>query len=143
MIKKLPKEIFDEIYRQVPRLCVEVIIDTPKGIVLTKRLIPPCVDMWHFPGGTVYMGEKLEEAVSRVANEEIGADVKIKNMIGIIEYPELFNYAIGVAFLCQLKSEKQEFKGSFQAEEIRAFKTIPDNMILEQKRFLDQNYRYQ
>ena len=83
------------------------------------------------------MEEKLEEAVSRVANEEISADVKVKNMIGIIEYPELFNYAIGVAFLCQLKSEKQEFKGSFQAEEIRAFKTIPDNMILEQKRFLD------
>lgn len=48
MIKKLPKEIFGEIYRQVPRLCVEVIIDTPKCIVLTKCMIPPCVDMWHF-----------------------------------------------------------------------------------------------
>lgn len=143
MIKKLPKEIFDEIYRQVPRLCVEVIVETLSGIVLTKRLIPPCIGMWHFPGGTVYMGEKFEEAVSRVANEEIGTDVKVKNMIGIIEYPELFNYAIGVAFLCQLKSEKQEFKGSFQAEEIRVFKTIPGDMILEQKRFLEQNYRCQ
>lgn len=136
MIKKLPTELFNEIYRQVPRLCVEVIIHISQGIVLTKRLIPPCIGMWHIPGGTVLFSEKLEEAVNRVANEEIGVDIKIKNMIGIIEYSELFNYSVGVVFLCEPKSEEQEFRGSFQAEEIKAFKTIPDNTIMEQKKFL-------
>ena len=136
MIKKLPAELFNEIYRQVPRLCVEVIVNTLQGIVLTKRLIPPCIGMWHIPGGTVLLGEKLEEAVDRIANEEIGIDIKIKNMIGIIEYSELFNYSVGVVFLCELKSEEQEFRGSFQAEEIKAFNTIPDNTITEQKKFL-------
>ena len=136
MIKKLPVELFNEIYRQVPRLCVDIIIYTSQGIVLTKRLIPPCIGMWHIPGGTVLLGEKLEEAVNRIANEEIGVDVKIKNMMGIIEYLELFNYSVGVVFLCELKPEEQEFRGSFQAEEIKAFKTIPDNTIVEQKKFL-------
>lgn len=136
MIKKLPAELFNEIYRQVPRLCAEVIINTSQGIVLTKRLIPPCIGMWHIPGGTVLFGEKLEEAVDRIANEEIGVDIKIKNMIGVIEYSELFNYSVGVAFLCELQSEEQEFRGSFQAEEIKVFKTIPDNTITEQKKFL-------
>ena len=144
MTKKLPKEIFDEIYRQVPRFCVEVVINTKQGIVLTKRLIPPCVGMWHLPGGTVYNGEKLDEAVHRVAYDELGAKIHIKNMVGIIEYQDLydkgFGHLVGIAFLCELKSEEQgqKFKGSFQAEEIETFETIPDNTIPEQKRFLER-----
>lgn len=142
MIQKLPKEIFDEIYRQVPRLCVEIIIDTPQGIVLTKRLILPCAGMWHIPGGTVHIGEKLEEAVHRVANDEVGVKVDIIGTIGIIEYVGLCEddsfHAVGVAFLCELKSEEQEFRGSFQAEEIETFKIIPENTIPEQKRFLER-----
>lgn len=152
-IKKLPKAIFDEIYRQVPRLCVEVIIsikdENSRGIVLTKRLIPPCIGMWHFPGGTVYIGEKLEEAVNRVADEELGINLekekKKKKMIGIIEYPGLFNYSVGIAFLCELISDdgnngEQKFRGSFQAEEIKTFHIdeIPENMIPEQKEFLEK-----
>lgn len=142
MIKKLPKELYDEIYGQFPRLCVEVIINTSEGIILTKRLIPPCVGMWHIPGGTVYHGERLEDAVSRVAYDELGIPVNIKNMIGIIEYIRLyeenFGHAIGVAFLCELKSEEQKFRGSFQAEEIKVFKTIPDDTVPEQKIFLEK-----
>ena len=149
--KKLPKEVFDKIYRQAPRLCVEVIIDTPQGIILTKRLIPPCIGMWHIPGGTVCLGEKLEEAVIRVADDELGVQIDIKNIVGIIEYLGLYgnghSHAIGIAFLCELKSEEQKFRGSFQAEEIKAFKTIPDNTIPEQKifleKFLDKNFRNQ
>ena len=142
MIKKLPTETFNEIYRQVPRLCVEVIIDTPQGIILTKRLVPACVGMWHIPGGTVYHGEKLEEAVSRVADDELGVNINIKDMIGVIQYPKLCekesSHAVGIAFLCELKPEGQKFRGSFQAEEIKAFKTIPDNTVPEQKRFLER-----
>lgn len=142
MMKKLPKEIFEEIYRQVPRLCVEIIVDTPQGVVLTKRLIPPCVGMWHIPGGTVYIGEKLEEAVHRVASNEIGVEIDIKNVMGIIDYVGLCEnsslHAVGIVFLCELKHGDRKFKGSFQAEEIEMFKTIPENTIPEQKRFLER-----
>lgn len=141
MIKKLPEKVFNEIYRQVPRLCAEVVIYTPNGVVLTKRLIPACAGMWHIPGGTVYLGEKLEEAVHRIAEDELGVKVNIKNMIGVIEYPktceETFRHAVGVAFLCELKPEEQNFRGSFQAEEIETFKIIPNNTVPEQKVFLE------
>lgn len=141
-IKKLPTKVFEEIYRQVPRLCVEVVIDTPKGIILTKRLIPACAGMWHIPGGTVYHGEKLKEAVHRIADDELGVEINIKNMIGVIEYPRIcekkYSHAIGIAFLCELKSEDQKFRGSFQGEEIETFKLIPDDTVPEQKIFLDR-----
>ena len=141
-MQKLPKEIFDKIYSRVPRLCVEIIVDTPQGVVLTKRLIPPCVGMWHIPGGTIYIGEKLEDAVHRVASNEIGVEIYIKNVIGIIEYVGLCEnsslHSVGIAFLCKLKPGEQKFRGSFQAEEIEMFKTIPDNTIPEQKAFLEK-----
>ena len=85
-IKKLTKEEFDKIYSRVPRVCIEAILDTPQGIILTKRLTPPCVGMWHFPGGTIYFGEKLEEAACRIADDELGVEINIKSMIGVIDY---------------------------------------------------------
>ena len=141
-IKKLPKNVFEEIYQHVPRLCIEVIIDTPQGIILTKRLISPWEGMWHIPGGTIYLGEKIDEALNRIADDEIGVKINIKNMIGIIEYlgqhEKGFAHSVGIAFLCELKQgEQQKLRGSFQGEEIEMFKTIPDSTIPEQKTFLD------
>lgn len=142
MIKKLPEETFKEIYRQVPRLCVEVVIDTPYGIILTKRLVPACAGMRHIPEGTVYHGEKLEDAVSRIAGDELGVSMNTKSIIGIIEYPSLYekksSHAVGIAFLCEVKPEIQKFRGGFQAEEIDALKIIPGNTVPEQKTFLEK-----
>lgn len=139
--KKLLKEEFDRIYQHVPRACAEIIVDTPNGIILTKRLISPCKGMWHIPGGTIYLGEKLEDAISRIANDELGIEINIKNMVGIIEYigicEKTSSHAIGIAFLCEPKSKEQKFRGSFQGEEIKAFKIIPDNIVPEHKRFLE------
>lgn len=63
-------------------------------------------------------------------------------MVGIIEYPnklcETTIHVIGIAFLCELKSKELKFRGSFQGEEIEAFKTIPDNTVSAQKIFLDK-----
>lgn len=140
--KRLPKEEFDKIYRCVPRTCAEIVVDTPQGIVMTKRLIHPYIGMWHIPGGTIYIGEKFEDAVNRVAADELGIDVYIKKMIGVIEYPKMYEdrpgHGIGIVFLCEPKSKEQKFRCSYQGEEINIFKTIPDNTVPEQKIFLDK-----
>ncbi len=79
---------------------------------------------------------------NRVAYDELGVYINTKNMIGIIEYMGLCENdsirAIGIAFLCESRPEEQEFRGSFQTEEIETFKMIPDNTIPEQKRFLEK-----
>ncbi|MBU0975306.1 NUDIX domain-containing protein, partial [Patescibacteria group bacterium] len=77
-VKRLPYKTFKYIYRKVPRLCVDVIVKTPRGIILTKRSIPPAKGWWHIPGGTILWGETVEQAVKRVAREEVGVEVKIK-----------------------------------------------------------------
>jgi len=44
---------FDTIYARVPRLCVEVIMVEPDGVVLTKRSIEPGAGLWHIPGAAL------------------------------------------------------------------------------------------
>ncbi len=67
-------------------MCVDVIVETSRGIVLTLRDIEPWKGQWHIPGGTVMYTESVEHAVKRVAKEEIGVNVAIQKLIGYTEY---------------------------------------------------------
>lgn len=140
----LSKEKFDEIYHQVPRTCVEVLIETDDGFfVLSKRLIPPCVGMWHIPGGTLFSGERLNDAAIRIAKDELGVKINILKVIGVVNYLEIYKdigHSVGVVFLCKLDNkQKYEFKGSYQGEEIKVFNinNIDENTISAHKKFLD------
>lgn len=140
----LSKENFDKIYSQVPRACVEVLIDMGKGnYVLSKRLISPCIDMWHIPGGTIFFGESLSDSVHRVVKDELGVDVKIKRVVKVLEYiGGVHDHAIGIVFLCKLEEEMgiDKFRGSYQAEEIKIFnvKDLPLNTIKEHKGLIEE-----
>lgn len=135
-LRKLPKDEFDSIYRRVPRLTVEVLARTDEGIVLSRREIPPCVGMWHIPGGTVLYGETLEQAVKRVAAEELGLSVAVERLLGVIEYDveEYGIHPVGIAYLARAVSGR--LRGSDQGQAVQAFRAIPEDTIPEQQRFL-------
>jgi len=137
--KKISYAEFKHIYARVPRLCVEVIIQNHKGILLTKRGIKPCKGQWHIPGGTVLKDEKLEQTVKRVAEEELGAKIKIEKMLGIIEYTykNYFSHPISIAFLAKITSKN--IRTDKNAQEFGFFKIIPDNTVRDQKIFLSKH----
>ena len=143
MPKRIPFEEFKKIYSRVPRLTVEVIVKTPKGIVLIKRGIQPYKNQWHIPGGTVYKKERLEDAVRRVAKSEMGIVVKPIKFLGYIDYIETegkkggFGRAVGLVFL--VKKISGDFMGSSEGEEWRIFSKLPKNTIGVQKEFLKRN----
>lgn len=135
-------EEFKSMYSKVPRLCVEVVIKDERGVLLTLRKLPSWNNMWHLPGGTVYYKETLEEAVRRIAKEELNIVVKVDRLLGYIEYPSEekergFGWSVGIAFLCRVKSGT--LKGGAQAQEIKYFKEIPHNTIPEAREFLEKN----
>ena len=73
MSEPLPKDEFDRIFSKVPRLTVEVLITSEeRGVLLALRDVDPCRGMWNLPGGTVRFGERLVDAVRRVAANELG-----------------------------------------------------------------------
>lgn len=142
MDKKFPlnPEEFQSIYNKVPRLRVDLVIKDEKGIVLSKRLIDPMKGFWHLPGGTVLRKEKLQNAVKRVAKDELGLAVGVEKFLGYIEYlPEpknrsSFGHSLGMVFETFIISGKPT--GSWQAEEVEIFSDMPNELVPEQAEFM-------
>ncbi|HEX4672296.1 MAG TPA: NUDIX domain-containing protein [Solirubrobacteraceae bacterium] len=131
----LPKAEFDAIFRRVPRLSVEVVIYTPeRGVLLMLRDIPPNVGAWHIPGGTVLFGERLTDAVGRVARDELGLDVTVGDLLGYIEYPS--HYENGLDSPVGLAFEAIPNAGGCAPEGGGWFTTLPAGLYGEQAEFL-------
>ena len=136
-IKRLPLKTFKSIYSKVPRLTIDLVIKSPEGIVLSKRDIPPALGMWHLPGGTLYYNENHEQAAKRIALDETGLKVEIVKLLGVIEYlPEKYSLGHATSIVYQVKIISGKLQGSYQAKEIKFFKSIPKNTIPETAKFL-------
>jgi len=139
MPQKIPFEEFKQIYSRVPRLCVEVILVKNKQFILIKRAIAPAMGMWHTPGGTILLGESVEEAVKRVAKEELGLKVEVKKLLGYIEYNSFPTYGKDISMAFLVESAEDKIILDKQASEYNWFTEAPDNTIPEQKKFLEEN----
>jgi ADP-ribose pyrophosphatase YjhB (NUDIX family) len=134
----LPKAEYDAIFSRVPRLCVEIVIASAGGgVLLTRRQIPPNVGAWHIPGGTVLFGERLVDAVNRVARRELGIDVEVGELLGYIEYPSHYENGldspVGLAFACAIAEGSAATRLPAEAE---WFTRLPDGLYAEQAAFL-------
>lgn len=138
-IMPLSKQEFDAIYSKVPRLTVEVLIYDPvKGTYLTLRDIEPCKGQWHLPGGTVFFGENIMNAVKRVSKREVGIDVLSASLVGYIEYPSHYKrgtgYPVGLVFLVS------KFRGQMtinhEASKGEWFTNLPRQIHPDQDHFL-------
>ncbi len=122
---------FNEIYSKVPRLCVEAIIRTKDGVILTKRNMEPASGTWHIPGGTLLMGESLMSGMKRVAKLELGIDIIIEKMLEVTE-PKFKNYSkhiVTIVFLAHPKNKNLKFKLDKWADNIGIFKKFPKSTI--------------
>ena len=134
-------EEFKAIFSKVPRLCVELVIKTPEGIILALRNLPTWNDKWHLPGGTVFYKEKITDAIKRIAEDELGISVNIQKLLGYVEYPNEerergFGWSVGMMFLCS--SEVTDIKpNNDEASEIKIFKELPSGLVEEHRKFLE------
>ncbi|MEB3339714.1 NUDIX hydrolase [Okeania sp.] len=139
--KPFSPEEFQYLYSRVPRLVVEVVVKTEMGVVLTLRKDASWNNLWHIPGGTVFYQEYTEDAIQRIAKEELNISVTKQEFLGYLEYPSEvkqrgFGWSVGLVFLCTpnspLPSENEE------GEKIQFFDYIPDNIVEEHKKILNQ-----
>jgi ADP-ribose pyrophosphatase YjhB (NUDIX family) len=135
----LPPEEYRRIFSQVPRLTVEVVIADARGVLLAERDVPPNVGAWHLPGGTVYWGERVLDAVLRKAEEELGIAIRPGRLLGYIEYPSHYENGIdspvGLAFACEpLETLADEPE---LLTRCRWFAAPPAALYAEQRAFLD------
>ena len=133
----LPEAEYRAIFQKVPRLTVEVVICSDRGVLLARRIGGPCDGLWSLPGGTVRFAEPLVAAVHRVGVDEITADVVIDEFLGYIEYPSHIRQGIdspvGLAFRTHLSPDE---KLATVPGQLDWFLQLPSEMHDEQRAFL-------
>ena len=85
MIGEIPKDIYQKIHFSVPIACIDVVIVKNNKILLCKRTNKPAQGEFWLPGGRVYKGETLAEAVSRKTLQETDLQTQKIKKIGIDE----------------------------------------------------------
>jgi len=66
-----------------PVPAVAAIILRGSEILLVKRASEPGLGKWSAPGGSVEIGETLEQALSREVREETGLEIEIGELAGV------------------------------------------------------------
>src|SRR5215470_6045746 len=61
-----------------------VIVDRGRT-VLIRRGTEPLLGQWSIPGGTIEIGETIEEAVRRELREETGLEVRVLDLIELFD----------------------------------------------------------
>ena len=84
--KPIPPDEWETIIRNVPIVSVDLVVRQDGGVILGKRTNPPAEGEWFVPGGTVFKHERLEEAIHRIAKEELGVDVTVDRRLGVYEH---------------------------------------------------------
>ena len=67
---------------------VDVVIETPSGIVLIRRGREPFKGWWAIPGGIVEPHELVEDAAKREIHEETGLLIDEPRLLGVYSKPD-------------------------------------------------------
>ena len=82
---RFPKVTSSREYPERPVVGVGgVIIDKGRALLI-RRGSEPLRGQWSIPGGTLELGESLQEGVARELHEETGLDVRVLELIEVID----------------------------------------------------------
>ena len=138
----LKKNVYNYIYNRVPRLCVDLIVKSKEGVLMTLRNIEPEKNKWHLPGGRVFYKESLSKAIKRIAKDEVGLNVKVERCLGIMEFlkeKQFGKIRHTVSLVYSLMAVSKKVRGGWQANKIKYFKVMPNNTNKIHRKFLMVN----
>jgi 8-oxo-dGTP diphosphatase len=72
-------------YPQAPVVGVGGVVIHEGRALLIKRGSEPLKDQWSIPGGTLELGESIQEGVRRELREETGLDVRVGELIEVFD----------------------------------------------------------
>ncbi len=140
-MRAISKKDFDQIFRKVPRVVVDIVIKDRRGILLIKRSIRPDIGKWHLPGGSIEYKENILHAVKRVAKNETGLQIKIKKFFGIFEYMRWkypgYGHIISLVFFAEPSKGKLKGNARFGGRVLKFFKKLPNDIIPDQRKLLN------
>ncbi len=133
----LTRSLYNKVYSNVPRICVDIVVKNKHGILLTKRQSKQSYEGFlHIPGGRILFRETIEGAIKRIAKKELNAKVIDSKFIGLIEFRkenENGSERHSISLVHEIKvSSVKGFK---------FYKRIPVKTIKGQRDFLIKKYK--
>ena len=121
---------------ETPKLMVDVVIPSERGVVLIRRASEPFAGQWALPGGFVELGETVEEAAAREAAEETGLAVEVARLIGVYSEPERDprGHNVSVAFLVRVLSG--ELAAATDASEVSVLDPSSVELAFDHRRII-------
>jgi len=71
-----------------PQVAAGAVVIEDGRVLLVKRKNPPSKDRWAIPGGRVFPGERLDEAVKREIREEAGIEIDVGEIVHVFDVIE-------------------------------------------------------
>ena len=85
----LPIEDFKNVVKHTPLCAIDLIVKNGKGeVLLGLRKNAPAKGLWFAPGGRIFKGERLKDALKRISGDELGVEITVKDvkLLGIYEH---------------------------------------------------------
>lgn len=100
MTERLPQQQWQEVVERTPLVSMDLILrDAQDRVLLGLRSNAPARNTWFVPGGVIRKGEKLDQAFSRISQDELGLALNRTEaeFLGVHEhhYPDNFAGAPG------------------------------------------------
>lgn len=96
----IPEQLYREILRQLPLLCVDIIIQSEtRHYLLVRRRNEPLINQYWVVGGRILHQEKAEDAARRKLHEEVGLVPEGLEFVGF--YQDVFDrnsFETGIAY---------------------------------------------
>ncbi len=96
MPRRLPAAQFLEVVRLAPLVSLDLIVRDAEGqVLLGWRKNEPARGSWFVPGGILMKGERIAEALARIADVELGLPVESAEVdfLGVYEHHYAENFA--------------------------------------------------
>ena len=122
---------------ETPKLTVDVVIPSERGVVLIRRGSDPFEGEWALPGGFVEVGESVEEAAVREVAEETGLAVELARLVGVYSDPDRDprGHNVSVAFLARVLSG--ELAAATDAAEVSVLDPGSVDLAFDHRRIVD------
>ena len=129
--KIISKKQYNSFRKYFPFSCADLILFENDSVLLTKRTQNPYKGTWHLPGTMIRKNEKINDAIKRAGDIELGLKVVIIQYVGFFESIDNFRHDISHGFI--VKTKKIQIRTDFQSSDYKFFKRLPKNTVPHHK----------